>query len=169
MLSSLTFQILLCHYWHSLRSVLAYYVIVFSCSVSFNFYILCTVVIFITAVYVHYSHWIWSEHIHVHTCWYRMLLAVGRENHCLFIAFKTVISRYKTPADFCTSFSTISVLDQWHVLEPARNSFWGQGFRFKCACIRHLHNDLMKAEPPSNLLCFLSWRWLCEMSSILVS
>jgi len=52
-----------------------------------------------------------------------MLLAVGWENQCLFIAFKTTISRYKTPAEICTSFNTFNVLDQWHVLEPARKSF----------------------------------------------
>jgi hypothetical protein len=52
-----------------------------------------------------------------------MLLAVGWENQCLSIAFKTLISRYKTPAEFCTAFNTVRVLDQWDVLEPSRKSF----------------------------------------------
>jgi hypothetical protein len=52
-----------------------------------------------------------------------MLLVVGWENLFLFIAFKTMISRYKTPAEFFTSFNTVNVLDQWDILEPARKSF----------------------------------------------
>jgi hypothetical protein len=83
------------------------------------------------------------------------MLLVGK-NQYHFIAFKTMISRYKMPVEFCTFFSAVCILDKWDVLEPARKSSGGHSFHFKCACVRCLHDDLMKAEPFSSILCFLS-------------
>jgi hypothetical protein len=60
------------------------------------------------------------------------------------------------PVEFCTFFNAVCILDQWDVLEPARKSSGGHSIHFKCACVRCLHDDLMKAEPFFSILCFLS-------------
>jgi hypothetical protein len=46
-----------------------------------------------------------------------MLLAVGKIT--VSSLHLRLMSRYETPAEFCT----VSVLDQWDVLEPAIKSF----------------------------------------------